>query len=490
MSGLTAIQPSSSLNPPLRYAKPRLGSLRISERRILLALGDLLMISVALLVAVWLRLPWIRSTYGDWRGLFTLELRWWLLLWAIWIPASITADCYNLPKAASASGSIVRTVGCALAVGIIYLLVPTISAPLTYSRLSWFIFVVLAAIGVTGWRATYALAISNRSFTRRALVVGAGRSGQALAQAMDATRTGAVELVGFVDDEPTLHGQQVSGHPVLSGSERLLSLALGLQVDEVVVAISDPYTISPVLLSALIDCWEKGIPIIPMSVYYEQLAGAIPVEHLGPNLLALVDRQEGVPLRAWAAVRRLVDIVVSVCCILVFAPMLPLIALAIYVDSPGPILYWQVRVGKGGRVFRIAKFRSMIPDAEPNGATWAAPRDDRVTHVGRLMRMTRIDELPQFWNVLRGDMTLIGPRPERPEFVQELGTLMPYYAVRHSLKPGITGWAQVNLHYGGSKQDAMTKLQYDLYYVKHRGPVLDALITLRTVRVILSMQGI
>ena len=194
-------------------------------------------------------------------------------------------------------------------------------------------------------------------------------------------------------------------------------------------------------------------------------------------------------MRTWLALRRLADIVVSVVGLAITAMLTPLVLLAMRLDGPGSLLYRQTRVGQGGRPFRIVKFRSMIPDAERDGAVWADPADKRVTRVGRVLRTTRIDELPQFWNVLVGDMTLIGPRPERPEFVEQLRDLLPYYAIRHSVKPGLTGWAQVSYHYGSSVQDALTKLQYDLYYVKHRGPVLDAVIALHTLRVLVTFQG-
>ena len=175
--------------------------------------------------------------------------------------------------------------------------------------------------------------------------------------------------------------------------------------------------------------------------------------------------------------------------LLILAPFLPFIALAIRLDSRGPIFYQQVRVGLGGRSFIVHKFRSMIPDAERDGAQWSQESDPRVTRVGRWLRKTRLDETPQLWNLLNGTMSLIGPRPERPEFVDDLAQLLPYYRIRHSIKPGITGWAQVCYRYDNSVDDAKRKLEYDLYYIKRRGPVLDILIFLRTIRVVLQMQG-
>ena len=476
---------------PLRLPKFkfRLAGLHISERRIMLMLGDLIMMSLALLAALWLRIPGVSDLYASWPRLFVIKLQWWLVLWGVWIPASITGDCYDLKRASSARGAI-HAATCALVVSAIYFIIPAISAPLTSSRLSWFVFTLLAIIGVGLWRVAYATLLSQPTLTRRVLIVGAGYSGCALAETIEAMAgASGVDVVGLVDDDPALHGQEIAGKKVLSGSEQLVSLAKQLDVDEIVVSITDPHRIGPTLLDALVRCWEQGVSIIPMSLYFEEITGSIPVEHIGQNLFALVNHQNKVMLRVWNVIRRLLDILAGVVGLLALAPLLPLIALAIWVDCPGKIFYRQKRIGQGGRTFWLAKFRSMIPDAEKNGVQWAQVNDDRVTRVGRFLRKTRIDELPQFWNILKGDMSLIGPRPERPEFVQQLDGLLPYYAIRHSIKPGITGWAQVCYRYGNSVDDSLAKLQYDLYYVQHRGPALDALIFLNTLRVIALMKG-
>ena len=191
----------------------------------------------------------------------------------------------------------------------------------------------------------------------------------------------------------------------------------------------------------------------------------------------------------WALIRRLLDLAVATVGLLITLILLPLLALLIYVDSRGPIFYRQQRVGLGGELFWIYKLRSMVPDAESGDAVWATEDDPRITRMGRLMRRARIDEWPQFWNLLVGNMSLIGPRPERPEFVRQLAAQLPYYAIRHSIKPGLTGWAQVRYRYGNTVADAMMKLEFDLYYVKHRGPVLDAAILLSSIRVVLTMAG-
>jgi exopolysaccharide biosynthesis polyprenyl glycosylphosphotransferase len=188
--------------------------------------------------------------------------------------------------------------------------------------------------------------------------------------------------------------------------------------------------------------------------------------------------------------KRITDIVLGLVGLIGLVLLFPIIALAIYLDSPGPIFYRQERSGKGGKTFNVFKFRSMIPNAETQGkAVWATKDDPRVTHVGKFLRRTRLDELPQVINVLFGDMSIVGPRPERPQFIEQLQESIPFYRARLSVKPGLTGWAQVKYRYGSSVEDALMKLQYDLYYIKHQSLLLDALVILRTVKVVLTFKG-
>ena len=473
----------------LSHTRTRWWALQVSERRILLMLVDLLAISCALGVAVWVRIPGVSESYDSWRPFFLDQLRWWLLLWALWLPASLIAGCYDLRIAASVPTSAVYTAACALVVAVLYLLVPWMSAPLTWSRLAWFIFAGLSMGSVVLWRIIYATLLAQDTFSRRALVVGASEAGAALAKAVDeAGKASGIELVGFLDDR-AIWGQKLEGRPVVAGSEQLLSIARLRGVDEIVVAVGASGEISQELFQALVRCWQHGLSIVSMPMFYEEVAGAIPLDHVGRDMFVLVDHHRGLELRVWDLIRRIADIVVGLAGLLITAPILPIVALAIHLDSPGPTFYTQERVGQGGRRFRVIKLRSMVPNAEAAGAVWAQVDDPRVTRVGRFIRRTRIDELPQLWNVLKGEMTLIGPRPERPEFVQELDELLPYYAIRHSIKPGITGWAQVRYRYGNCVDDARMKLQYDLYYVKRRGPVLDVLIALTTLRVMVTMRG-
>ena len=461
--------------------------LHISERRLLLGAGDLAAIGLALMVAVYFRL----QTLGVVAALVwpNSHFIWWLVLWGLWLPLALISNLYDLHQAADPARSAVYAAGCALLTSAIYLVFPIYSAPLTRSRLAWLIFCVTAMLMTAVWRLIYARYITQPAFSRNILIVGAGTSGTQLAQELQRQGDAAsTKILGFVDRRAELHDTYIAGVPVLGDGTHLRNLAESMGANDIVVAITEPGGIRPELMTALVACWAGGINVVPMLTYYEQITGAVPVECIGQNLFALVTPQY-VTQRLWDAARRVFDLVVGVVGLAVSALLLPLLALAITIDCPGPIFYKQRRVGRNGHLFDLAKFRSMIPDAESGKAIWARENDDRITRVGRIMRKMRIDELPQFWNLINGTMTLIGPRPERPEFVKDLAQQIPYYNIRHAIKPGLTGWAQIKYHYGNTVDDAQIKLQYDLYYLKHRGPVLDMLIILHTVRTILRMAG-
>jgi sugar transferase (PEP-CTERM system associated) len=237
----------------------------------------------------------------------------------------------------------------------------------------------------------------------------------------------------------------------------------------------------------LLDLRLKGVVIEDANSLIERLLGKLPLEGLNPSNLIFTD---GFNVSAsQQIVRRLISITVSFIGLAICLPFLPFIILAVRLSSPGPIFFSQTRVGLRGRHFTVLKFRTMRQDAETQGAVWAIKNDTRVTPLGRFMRTTRLDEIPQLWNVLRGDMAFVGPRPERPEFVQWLTSEIPYYELRHIIRPGITGWAQVRYQYGASLEETKRKLEYDLYYIKHLSVGLDLLIIFETVKTIILRRG-
>ena len=258
-----------------------------------------------------------------------------------------------------------------------------------------------------------------------------------------------------------------------------------LGIDRVIVAMEDRRESMPV--RELLNLRLCGVIIENSSTLLERLSGKLQLDGLNPSTLIFTEGfRMNVPEQLF---RRLLSLAVSFTALLICLPFLPLIILAVRLSSPGPILFSQTRVGQRGRLFTAYKFRTMWKNAEAQGAVWATKDDPRVTAIGRVLRSTRIDEIPQLWNVLRGDMAFVGPRPERPEFVLWLSQEIPFYDLRHMIRPGITGWAQVRYHYGASLEETKHKLEYDLYYIKHQSIGLDLLIMFETIKTILMRRG-
>jgi sugar transferase (PEP-CTERM system associated) len=325
----------------------------------------------------------------------------------------------------------------------------------------------------------------SESLTPRVLVIGAGAEAMDLETALEGFRHGKPDIVGFypVRDRETV----VPAARLLSHQETLSAAIRRLRATEIIVAVRDQRG-GVVPMDELLECRLSGIPVRTAESVYELMRGRVPVESVKGSWLVY---GEGFRQSWWRNLeKRAVDIVASLVLLALALPIMVVTALAIALESGFPVLYRQQRVGRNGKPIVIWKFRSMHRDAEADGnARWAQPGDPRITRVGRFIRKTRIDELPQLFNVLKGDLSIIGPRPERPEFVAGLAREIPFYNARHSVKPGVTGWAQVRYAYGASTFDAKKKLEYDLYYVKNHTLLLDVLILLETIRVVLRGEG-
>ncbi|MCO6452372.1 MAG: sugar transferase, partial [Caldilineales bacterium] len=406
-------------------------------------------------------------------------------------------DCYSLVRAASTFNSVRNTSIAVIVTALLYLFLPWFTPPLG-QRTPIYIFVLLMLAGIALWRVAYSLLLAQPWFFQKALVVGAGLAGQTLAQAVvkagphDANpyRGTGYNLVGFIDDNPEYRNRTIAGLPVLGGRENLVDLVQRLQVDEIIVAITYRHGIAAELLDALVHCRELGYRIITMSTLYQRLLNRVPVLHVGYDLHMITPMDETASARLYLMLRQLLDYITAISILLLLALITPIIWLVNRYTSPGPLFYRQARVGKGGKLFQCIKFRSMVPDAEyATGAIWAEEDDPRITPMGRWLRRTRLDELPQVLNILKGEMSLIGPRPERPEFVEQLAQTIPFYRTRHAVKPGITGWAQVLYRYGNSNDDARVKLEFDLYYVLNRSLWLDINIIFKTVATVFQMKG-
>lgn len=462
-----------------------------AERRLLLRTLDLLLINGALVAAlvVWGDFP--RSPTA-----LAANFKWFVTLSVVWLILGSALDVYDLARSASTTQSVLYTGLAALSTGLLYLAIPWLTPPLG-RRLQAFGFVALSVAGIAAWRALYAWFFYQPAFQRRVLVVGNSAASRYMIRELQAAaleehanpfRGTGYQVVGILENGLKPSGESIAGIPRLTPDQDLIHMARRLGVDEIIV--TDDCPLPSILQETLMDCRELGLQVIPLSVAYERLTARLPVEYAEQDLSIVAGVTDSPAARLYQAGKRMVDILIALVGVVLVAILSPWIALGNALTSPGPLFYRQHRVGQGGRPFVLIKFRTMVPQAEGEvGAKWASNDDQRVTPVGRWLRRTRLDELPQFINVLKGEMSVVGPRPERPQFVGELIRTLPVYRARHAVKPGITGWAQVCYRYGNSVEDARIKLEYDLYYVKHAGLFLDLLILLQTAPVMLQFKG-
>ncbi len=329
------------------------------------------------------------------------------------------------------------------------------------------------------WRGAYGWMVKQPFLRERVYVLGTGERAERLVDGLRQRSTTGIEVVGWTGDVlGELTRESVASH--------LLALARGKGVHRVIVAMPDRRGTLPV--EELLDLRLAGLKVEEATSWLEKMSGRIEVEQLYPSWLIFA---EGFRFsNFFRFVRRLLNFSVALIALVISLPLLPFIVLAVKLGSPGPALYRQQRVGRRGEVFYCYKFRTMRKDAEADtGATWATDDDPRITKVGKFLRSSRLDEIPQLWCVLKGDMHFVGPRPERPEFVEWLSKEIPYYGVRHVVRPGITGWAQVQYKYGNTLDDAREKLQYDLFYIKNASIGLDMLIMFQTIKIVLLGRG-
>ena len=357
--------------------------------------------------------------------------------------------------------------------------------PLRLSRSAFLGIFLLTTPGLMIWRAALFGRWSQHQLTVRVLVLGTGQVGHLISQ-LEPTSARPFQIIGFLDDAPGASEMVPDGHMLLGKIQDLDVLVEETRPDIIVVAQLDRRGCFPT--KPLLECRLRGIRVEDWPAFYEKATGKILVTAMRPSWLIFSDGFVKTPRTE--IVKRLFDVSASLLGVILSAPLMVIAAIAIKLESPGPVLYRQPRLGKNGCVFILNKFRSMRRDAEKEtGPIWSTEHDPRVTRIGAMLRRTRVDELPQLFNVLFGQMSFIGPRPERPEFVEKLQEQIPYYMERLAVKPGITGWAQVKYRYGSSIEDAVEKLQYDLYYIKNLSLFLDLLIVLNTVQVILFARG-
>jgi sugar transferase (PEP-CTERM system associated) len=369
-------------------------------------------------------------------------------------------------------------IGCVF-LAFLYYIFPSI---IISTNIFWSCYIIIC-LTLFVWRSLYYLILEKKLFTREVIIVGTGETAQwIIHEIMDNRESGFTIKAMIGPPVPALKQQDFLMLTSMADLEEHPELS---RINHIVVALDDRRGTMPIgelLLNKLQGKFiEDGIS------FHEAITGKILVEKVNPAWLIF---SEGFDYgRMTFFIKRILDLFLAIIGLLLSLPITLVTAILIKLESPGPVLYKQERVGVRGRVFNILKFRSMREDAEKGGAVWARQDDDRVTNVGKFIRKVRIDEIPQIWNVIRGQMSFVGPRPERPVFVDQLVQKLPYYSLRHSAKPGITGWAQVCYPYGASEKDALRKLEYDLYYIKHQSIFIDLLIICRTIKTVLFQKG-
>lgn len=455
-----------------------------SERRLLLGLGDVGSILVAQFFAF---LMWGESIFRGGGAIFNQHAAWYLMppFLGVWFVFACFNDLYHIPTSYNkrlALRRIIQTTILAMFIfaGVLFI-VPDTLPPYYYPRIA-LLLVPLVVI----WRFTYAIVFNWTPFRQRVLLVGNGSNSEATLRDIQMSDWANYEVVGYVDDAQSKN--KIENLDYLGRSTQLPSVIKKFKIHEIVVASSG--SLKDDLFKRLVECQANGVRVNLMPEFYERLYQRVPIEYIDPSWAFYIMQNRPVFNRFELAFKRLFDLMLLILALPILLIIILPIALAIKLESKGPAFYRQMRCGRAGDLFTIYKFRTMVVDAERDGkARWATKDDPRITRMGRFLRKSRLDELPQLLNVLLGDMSIIGPRPERPEFVRQLESEIPFYRTRLVVKPGITGWAQINYDYGNTIDDALMKLQYDFFYVRHWSIWMDLYILFRTAGVVLRLKG-
>ncbi|WP_034057565.1 sugar transferase [Lacinutrix jangbogonensis] len=453
----------------------------LSERKILLRFFDLLVVGLALCGL---------SHFSEFDYFIIDETNWsWLVVLAIYIMGFGTVfELYDLKKSSKielVSSAIVLTTSVTV---LVFLLTPFYTPILPENRIQILYFYLAVLMPLLIWRLAYVTFIDSPRFYKKALLVGEISSIEAIVKAFKAADPN-YEIIGFVNCE-TEREDAIKYKGIKEYSaDQIYEIIVKENISEILVASYNSETISPSIYVDLIRLLERGYPIREYTQVYEEMSYKVPVQFIGKDFYKYFPFSRNNKNKLYLAYRRIFDVLLSLLGIICSLLVLPFIVIGNAIGNRGPLLYSQERVGENGKPFKIYKFRSMVTNAEAGGAVWAKKNDTRVTTFGRFLRTTRLDELPQLLNILKGEMSIIGPRPERPIFVNELAQIIPFYHTRHIIKPGLTGWAQVNARYGSSVNDSLEKLQYDLFYIKHRSFLLDFNIIVKTLSTVIFFRG-
>ncbi|MDD7885162.1 sugar transferase [Flavivirga sp. 57AJ16] len=453
----------------------------ISERKILLRIFDI--------ISILLILYFVSNTFDF--DYFTIRKENWTWVFILVLYVSVFGtifELYDLQKSSKIEKiftSIVFTVSMTV---LFYFLTPFFTPVLPDNRLQilYFYFAIFAALFL--WRYAYITFITSPRFYKKVLIIGETSNIETIVEAFNNSDPN-YKITGFVNCElNSFESVKFNAISEYKPSE-IRQVIKDENITEIVMASYNSESITSEIYYSLISLLEEGFSIKEYTQVYEELAQRIPVQFVGKDFYKYFPFSRSNQNKLYLFFRRFFDILISVIGIVMGLIFLPLILLGNIVANRGSLFYSQERIGKNGKPFRILKYRTMIKNAEKTGAVWAKKRDSRVTFFGRFLRHSRLDEIPQFINILKGDMSLIGPRPERPFFVKELSQILPFYETRHIIKPGLTGWAQVKTRYGSSVDDSLLKLQYDLYYIKHKSFLLDINILVKTISTMIFFRG-
>jgi exopolysaccharide biosynthesis polyprenyl glycosylphosphotransferase len=459
------------------------------ERRYLLIFGDFFMAMIALLVALYF---WAIS--HEWLGwsLDFLQERpplWFYLLPIMWL--ILMVDLYDIDRSSNWGQSVRGVARTALIGLIVYLALYfyfTDPPESLLPRRGVAAFLLAASLLTLTWRYIYIRIFTAPRFMRRVLIMGAGKVGQTLLKILNDMWPPPFHIVGIIDDDVEKIGKTVEKYPVLGSRDCLMEMIAQKDISDIVVAISGE--LHGESFQTLLDVQERGVRITRMPVVYEELLGRVPIRLLEADWILRSFAEQNQARGFYEIGKRGLDVLGGLMGVSLFLLTLPMISLAILLDNGRPVFYSQTRSGRGAVPYKIIKYRTMRVDAEPNGVPlWAKEDDERATRVGKLLRKTHLDEIPQFLNVLKGEMSLVGPRAERPELVEMFQKHVPFYRARLLVKPGMTGWAQVNFGYASTVDETVVKLEYDLYYIKHRSLLMDLMVVLRTPATVFGLRG-
>ena len=454
----------------------------ISERKVLLRIIDVLVVFVGLYITSTIVLTLTTLTISQ-------ENTTALIVLAIYIMVFGTIfELYNLQKSSRLDVTFKNIVLAASTVTLFYLLTPYLTPFLPEKRLEIFYFYLCIIAMLFLWRFFYVSFISTSRFNKKVLLVGEISNIDNIIRPLQQTDPN-YKIVGFINCEAQTEAPiKFNGLPEFQSHE-LMTVIKAEKISEILVATYNSENITTPIYHDLIRLLDQGFTIREYTQVYEEITYRVPIQFVGKDFYKYFPFSRSNQNTLYLFFHRFFDLVFSIIGLVFGICLLPFIVLGNLVANRGPIFYSQERIGKNGKIFSIYKLRSMIVNAETGVAKWAQKNDARITMFGKFLRRSRLDEIPQFINVLKGDMSIIGPRPERPFFVSELSRIIPFYDTRHIVKPGLTGWAQVNTRYGASVDDSLVKLQYDLYYIKHRSLFLDLNIVIKTLSTIIYYRG-